>query len=246
MSVLDPQQLTGRTQAHVRELPGLHCTLQPDAAGAFLALRAAAALDGLQLQAASSFRDFGRQLAIWNAKFLGRRELLDRDGSVLDRALMTESELVRAILYWSALPGASRHHWGTEVDVFDASALASGQQAQLLPAEYAAGGVFARLDGWLSQYAEDFGFFRPYDRDRGGVQPEPWHWSYAPISGAALAALTLEVLGEALTGVDLAGAAVVWPQLGDIHARYVCAVAAPSARALAAARAPLNPATRPS
>ena len=245
MSVLDPQQLTGRTQAHVRELPGLRCTLQPDAASAFLALRAAAALDGLQLEAASSFRDFGRQLAIWNGKFLGRRELLDRQGVALDRALMTEPELVRAILHWSALPGASRHHWGTEIDVFDAGALASGQQPQLLPAEYAAGGVFAKLDRWLSQHAEDFGFFRPYDRDRGGVQPEPWHLSYAPISGAALAALTLEVLGEALTGVELAGAAVVWPQLGEIHARYVRAVAAPSALALRAPRA-VNPATRPS
>jgi LAS superfamily LD-carboxypeptidase LdcB len=249
MSVLDPEQLTGRTRTHVRELQEPHCTLQPDAARAFLALRAAAALDGLELAAASSFRDFDRQLAIWNDKFQGRRALLDRDGGTLDPALMTPADIVRAILHWSALPGASRHHWGTEVDVIDRRALISGRPAQLLPAEYAADGVFAKLDRWLSRHAEGYGFFRPYDRDRGGVQPEPWHLSYAPISGAALPALTIEVLREALRGVDLAGAAVVWPLLGDIHARYVRAVAAPSALALAAPRVDpdrLNPATRPS
>jgi hypothetical protein len=140
---------------------------------------------------------------------------------------MTPDEIVRAILYWSALPGASRHHWGTEVDVIDRNALSDGQVAQLVPAEYAVDGVFAKLERWLSRHAEDYGFFRPYDRDRGGVQPEPWHLSYAPISGAALPALTVEVLAEALRGADLAGAAVVWGQLAEIHARYVQAVATP-------------------
>jgi LAS superfamily LD-carboxypeptidase LdcB len=246
---LDPEQLTGRTRTHVRELQEPHCTLHPEAARAFLALRAAAAADGLELAAASSFRDFERQLAIWNGKFAGQRALLGRDGLALDRTLMTQTEVVQAILHWSALPGASRHHWGSELDVIDRSALGHGQVAQLLPAEYAANGVFARLDRWLSQHAESHGFFRPYDRDRGGVQPEPWHLSYAPISGAALPALTIEVLADALRGVDLAGAAVVWPLLGDIHARYVQAVAAPSALALAAPRlagAGLSPAARPS
>ncbi|HEY5020520.1 MAG TPA: D-alanyl-D-alanine carboxypeptidase family protein, partial [Steroidobacteraceae bacterium] len=66
MSVLDPEQLTGRTRKHVRELKEPPCTLHPEAARAFLALRSAAALDGLDLTPASSFRDFDRQLAIWN------------------------------------------------------------------------------------------------------------------------------------------------------------------------------------
>jgi len=47
---------------------------------------------------------------------------------------------VRAILHWSALPGASRHHWGTEIDVIDRAALADGRKAQLIPAEYGADG----------------------------------------------------------------------------------------------------------
>ncbi len=101
----------------------------------------------------------------------------------------------------------------------------------------------------MTEHAGDFGFFRPYDRDRGGVQPEPWHLSFAPISGAAAGALTVEVLREALNGVDLAGAEAVWPQLADIHERYVQAVAAPSKLALAAPRLGIkriSPAARPS
>jgi LAS superfamily LD-carboxypeptidase LdcB len=241
MVVLDPEQLTGRTRAHVLELSEPPCTLQPDAARAFVALRGAAASAGLDLAAASSFRDFERQRAIWNDKFLGRRPLLDRDGSPLDPTVMTAPQIVRAVLHWSALPGASRHHWGTEIDVIDRAALADGRKAQLLPAEYGADGIFARLDQWLTQHAESFGFFRPYDRDRGGVQPEPWHLSFAPIAGTALQALTIDVLSEALRDVELGGAEAIWPQLDEIHARYVRAVAQPSARALA-----FSPESRPS
>ncbi len=239
--VLDSEQLTGRTRAHVLELAEPPCTLQPDAARAFVALRSAAQAAGIDLAAASSFRDFERQLGIWNDKFLGRRPLLDRDGTPLDTAVMTAPQIVRAILHWSALPGASRHHWGTEIDVIDRAALVDGRRAQLVPAEYGAAGIFARLDRWLAQHAESFGFYRPYDRDRGGVQPEPWHLSFAPIADAALQALSIDVLSEALRDVELAGAEAVWPQLEEIHARYVRAVATPSARALA-----FSPESRPS
>ena len=249
MDLLDFEQLTGRTRSHVRELNELQCTLHPQAAQAFVALRAAAATAGLDLAAASSFRDFGRQLLIWNEKYRGRRPLLDLAGAPLDISEMSAAEIVRAILHWSALPGASRHHWGTEIDVIDRAALGPGQHAQLIPAEYGAEGVFRQLDQWLTEHAAGFGFFRPYDRDRGGVQPEPWHLSFAPVSAAALTALTAEVLAQALTGVDLAGAEAVWPQLAEIHERYVRAVAAPSKLALAAPRLGMkrvSPAARPS
>lgn len=248
MALLTSEQLTGRSREHVRELRELRCTLHPEAARAFIALRSAGSASGLDLAAASSFRDFDRQLGIWNDKYLGRRPLLDARGEPLDRAVMTAPELVRAILHWSALPGASRHHWGTEIDLIDRAALGEGQ-AQLVPAEYTADGVFARLNDWLAEHAEQFGFFRPYDRDRGGVQPEPWHLSFAPISGLALAALTVDVLAQALEGVDLAGSEAVRPQLAEIHARYVRAVATPSKLALAAPRLGMNrvsPAARPS
>ena len=233
MPTLSPEQLTGKARTHVLELQEAGCTLHSDAARAYLALRSAALSDGIAVAAASSFRPFEHQLAIWNDKFLGRRSLLDRDGRALDRAQMAEVQIVHAILQWSALPGASRHHWGTEIDVFDRQTLPSGKPL-LLPAEFAPGGLFSALDRWLQQHAERFGFFRPYDRDRGGVAPEPWHLSFAPVSSQALRTLRLEVLAEALNSVDLAGAGVVRSQLAEIYARYVLAVATPSPQALAA------------
>jgi LAS superfamily LD-carboxypeptidase LdcB len=246
--VLDPAQLTGRSRTHVVELAQARCTLHRSAAGAFLALQAAAHRAGLALAALSAFRDFERQLLLWNEKFRGLRPLLDRDAKPLDVSQMSDVDIVHAILRWSALPGASRHHWGTDIDVIDLRAQPAGHKAQLLPSEFAPTGPYARLDAWLSEHAGRFGFFRPYDQDRGGVQPEPWHLSYAPVAHAALSALTPEVLADALAGVSIDGGAVIARELAAIHLRYVCAIAQPGEAALAASEIPweLSPAARPS
>lgn len=244
MPILSTKQLTGSVRSHVMELLEPRCTLHPDAGQAFLALRAEAAGAGIDLWPASSFRDFDRQLRIWNDKFQGRRPLLDAAGQPLDHTSLDDAQRVQAILIWSALPGASRHHWGTEVDVIDRLALPAGQQAKMVPAEYAAGGVFDKLNDWMAQHCARFGFFHPYDIDRGGVQPEPWHLSFAPVSQPALSLLTEAVLRDVLACVELAGAQVVLSRLGELHRRYVAAVAAPSAAALAATR--ISPAATPS
>jgi LAS superfamily LD-carboxypeptidase LdcB len=198
-------------------------------------MRAAAAREGIDLVPFSSFRDFERQLAIWNAKASGERELRDADGRVLDALALDEDARVAAILCWSALPGASRHHWGTDLDVMDAAALPPGYRLQVIPEEYAPGGVFARLGAWLEAHAAEHGFYRPYTNWRGGVQPEPWHLSYAPVAGAALAQYSAEVLREALDAAPLAGRAAVERVLPEVLARYVVNVDAPPAAALSAA-----------
>ena len=87
-------------------------------------MRAAAAADGIDLVAFSSFRDFDRQLAIWNGKFRGERPMQDRAGRRSTPGALSPAERVAAILWWSALPGASRHHWGTDFDVMDADGAA--------------------------------------------------------------------------------------------------------------------------
>ena len=50
-----------------------------------------------------------------------------------------------AILVWSALPGASRHHWGTDLDVFDRAVQPPGEPLELLARHYEPGGRFERL-----------------------------------------------------------------------------------------------------
>jgi LAS superfamily LD-carboxypeptidase LdcB len=214
-------ELTGRASTHVQEMSELGCTVHREAIAPLLAMRAAARAAGIELAVVSSFRDFERQVAIWNGKYTGVRPLLDRDGRPLVHARLSESALIDAILTWSALPGASRHHWGTDVDVIDRAAVAADYAPQLLQAEFAKSGPFARLDAWLTANMARFGFFRPYTRPRDGVQPEPWHLSFASLAEAALGALTLEVLGSALATSRMLGRDAVRARLPEIYSRYV-------------------------
>ena len=229
---LDARELTGRARSHLVELEDPRCLLHAAVAGPFVAMRAAALQDGIVLEPASAFRDFDRQCLIWNEKYRGVRPLLDRHGRSLEAAVLSPEERVEAILCWSALPGASRHHWGTDLDVYDRAALAEGERPRLVPEEYASRGPFARLDAWLAANAARFGFFRPYGAPRGGVAPEPWHISHAPIATDCLRRLTPDVLREALADAALDGAEQIAARLEDWHTRFVLAIDPPSAREL--------------
>jgi LAS superfamily LD-carboxypeptidase LdcB len=227
--MLTALELTGRAATHVQQLAGLSCLLQPDAGRALLRMREAARTAGIDVGIASGFRDFERQLGIWSAKFRGERRLLDRQGNEIAHGSLDEPSLIETILLWSALPGASRHHWGTDIDVIDVASLPAGGCPRLVPDEFAAGGCFGHLDRWLTENMGRFGFFRPYTIDRGGVQPEPWHLSYGPVSVPALEALSLDILAEAIAATDMPGQARVLERLPEIYERYVRAVEAPGA-----------------
>ena len=112
-------ELTGRASTHIVELAQPRCALHYEAAASFLAMRDSAQRDGIELVARSSFRDFDTQLTIWNAKWSGERPMYDRLGRPLERRQLADSQAVDAILCWSAIPGGSRHHWGSDVDVID-------------------------------------------------------------------------------------------------------------------------------
>jgi LAS superfamily LD-carboxypeptidase LdcB len=230
------QALTGRSVEHVREFVGHATTLRADAAAAFFAMSAAARAHGLELAAQSSFRDFARQLAIWNGKFLGARSITDAAGGRLDVRTLNPDERVRVILAWSALPGASRHHWGTDFDIIDRAAIMPDYRVQLEPAEYAPGGVFAKLTTWLDTHMHEFGFFRPYVRDLGGVKPEPWHLSYAPAAQRAFEVFSVSTLRRALQASELEGREIVLDQIDKLFERYVRRVAAPPRVALLSPR----------
>jgi LAS superfamily LD-carboxypeptidase LdcB len=226
--LFSPEELTGRSRGHIVDVAAPPCALHHAVVEPFLALREAAAADRIDLVPASSFRDFGRQLAIWNGKCRGERELRGCDGQVLDAAALGEEALVEAILQWSALPGTSRHHWGTDFDVIDLAAMPPGYRVQFVTEEFAPGGVFQRLNDWLDVHAESFGFYRPYGAYRGGVQPEPWHLSYAPVAADAQAQFSVEVLRQALDASDLLAHGAVVRRLPGIVERYVMNVDAPA------------------
>ena len=190
----------------------------------FVRLRDAAAGAGFDLRIQSGFRSFGDQLSIWNRKATGQRAVLDGDAVPLDITTLSPRDLVLAILRWSALPGASRHHWGTDLDVYDERARPEGYEVDLIPAEVNPGGMFGPVHAWLDERiaaGAAFGFFRPYDRDRGGVAPERWHLSHAPTAQPLLAALTPDVLRATVRQADMRLQDVVLEHLDLIIARFV-------------------------
>jgi LAS superfamily LD-carboxypeptidase LdcB len=219
-----PLELTGQTRTHIVELSEPPCALHAHVVAPFLNLRRAARIEGFDLVPVSSFRDFVRQLAIWNAKFSGEKPLYDADGRPLKAGRLAPAERIAAILRWSALPGASRHHWGTDLDLIDRAAIAAGYRVQLTAAEYAPEGPFARLAQWLEVNAPRFGFFRPFRGVLSGVQPEPWHFSFAPLAESARRSLTCAMLREALEDAPLFGKEAVLPRLEELHARYVASI----------------------
>lgn len=202
--------VTGLADSHLAAIDGQRIHRQ--AVDDFLAMQRAAANAGVNLQIASGFRDYHRQAAIWQRK-------------VTQLATPTDAAL-HGILRWSAMPGASRHHWGTDMDVYDPSALGTAK-LQLEPWEYANDGPFAELTAWLDKHAERFNFYRPYAHDHGGVAVEPWHLSYAPVAEQYLNRLTPQLLCRAWQQHPPAAAEWLLTHCDVLVARYVRAVSAP-------------------
>jgi LAS superfamily LD-carboxypeptidase LdcB len=155
--------------------------------GAFDRLTKRAAAAGFDLRVASAFRDYDRQTEIINQKWTGARPVKDVVGLPLLRENVSDLAWLEAILRFSALPGTSRHHWGTDLDIWDAAAVCVDYQPALEPSEYEQDGVFAEMTFWLDALisADDAeGFYKPYNTDYGGVAPEAWHISYRPVASA--------------------------------------------------------------
>ena len=205
------QILTGKTREHLVPLPNPLSDkhfLQAEAVDAFLALQQAAKAAGFNLQPASTYRDFDRQMLIWNAKFNGERKVHDDNGCAIDMSKLDDLQKIQAMMRWSAVPGSSRHHWGTEIDIFDPDLLPEGQNLQLEPWEYQTGGYFAPLAEWLHHKAERFGFYFPFDGIHNAkVGYEPWHISYRPISAEYEKLFDHEVLQKSWQNEPLAGKA---------------------------------------
>ena len=182
---------------------------------------------GFDPRIASAYRSVDRQLAIWNAKARGLRPVLDSLGRAIDISSLDDEALMHAILRWSALPGASRHHWGTDFDIYDASALPAGGGFDLLLSECEPGGLFADFYAWLADWlASDPRFYRPYAQDLGGVAPEPWHLSLRSEASVCLQQLDGAELREFIQCTDIALKPAILANFEHILERYVYRVEA--------------------
>ena len=222
------QCITGQSDAHLVAIQNhyLHTNIVND----FVALQSAAASAGFDLCIASSFRDFNRQSAIWNAKFSNKRVVLNKAQQAVELNSLSDIEKCTAIMLYSALPGASRHHLGTDLDIFDKRAVSNDYELQLTPDEYQHGGPFAELSQWLDTHLAEFGFYRPYQHDLGGVAPELWHISHIAQSEQLMRHLSVEVLHNCIKESDLLGKDAILTHLPALYERFVLNVSPPAKR----------------
>ncbi len=215
------EMLLGKQHPYLKDFNGVQ--VHERLLAPLLALSKDAEANGFQLAIASAYRSFDRQLLIWNSKAGGGRPVLGEDGTALDTSALSDSELLFAILRWSALPGASRHHWGTDVDIYDYGPSKRGYQLQLTVEETLDGGVYSEFYTWLDG-ALDSGhcdFFRPYTRGQGGVAPEPWHLSFAPVSRQYQDALSKDAILQVLMRTDIKLKSEILDHFDEIYERFV-------------------------
>lgn len=146
--------------------------LHHDTYAGFEAMYAAAKADGVKLVIVSATRNFKRQKQIWEAKWKGQRLLEGKEKA--NEVYPKPADRARAILRYSSMPGTSRHHWGTDLDL------------NALNNKYFKLGEGKKVYDWLTDNAATYGFCQPYtpkgiERPQG-YEEERWHWSYLPIA----------------------------------------------------------------
>jgi LAS superfamily LD-carboxypeptidase LdcB len=146
--------------------------MHKDAKAAFLKMKKAAAEAGIQIEVVSAYRSFQRQKEIFEGKY----------NRFIDQGL-TPIQAIEKIIEYSTIPGTSRHHWGTDIDIIDGGATPRPKSV-LQPELFHGKGPFCKLKEWLDEHATSFGFYEVYtdNANRKGFKYEPWHFSYVPIS----------------------------------------------------------------
>ena len=138
----------------------------------FQKMWAAAQADSITLTIVSATRNFNRQKQIWEAKWTGARKI--ENGSNAAEKYPDPKTRALKILEYSSMPGTSRHHWGTDMDLNDLDNYTFEH------------GQGKKVYDWLQKHAAKYGFCQPYTvkgKDRpNGYNEEKWHWSYVPVA----------------------------------------------------------------
>lgn len=144
-------------------IAGYKLYLRKETLNDFIEMATSAKKSDVHLEIVSATRNFDYQKNLWNNKWTS-----------LSKNIPEGLDVFAKILEYSAVPGTSRHHWGTDIDIngvnptyFDT---AEGQ------IEY----------NWLVENAPSFGFCQTYTFKNNfrpaGYNEEKWHWSYLPLA----------------------------------------------------------------
>ncbi len=145
--------------------------LLPEAYLRFKQMQNDAKKEGVEIQIISSYRSYQKQKDIWNNKY----------NKNFENEIFGVKNINRIIQY-STLPGTSRHHWGTDIDIIDKRFVPKGDL--LIEKNYSENGIYSQLFSWMKKNSKKYGFYLVYDDSpkRKGFKFEPWHYSYKPLS----------------------------------------------------------------
>ena len=145
--------------------------LQREVYEAFIEMSDLALRDGHQLVIRSATRNFEAQKLIWERKWRGEVKL---SSGIAANQITDPTNRALAILKFSSMPGTSRHHWGTDLDL------------NAFNNRYFESGPGLEIYRWLQKHAPSFGFCQPYTAKGpgrpNGFEEEKWHWTYMPIA----------------------------------------------------------------
>jgi zinc D-Ala-D-Ala carboxypeptidase len=163
--LIDPE-FTNRTEMY----------LLKDTYKAFMKMYYAAQKDGIKLIIISATRNFSYQKGIWEQKWNGSKLV---DGKNLAITVKDPFKRAETILKYSSMPGTSRHHWGTDVDL------------NSMDVKYFETPPGNKIYDWLVKNGNKYGFCQPFNSKEArekGYEEEKWHWSYVPLSAIFLRA----------------------------------------------------------
>ena len=191
-ATVDLNVIIGKSQSN---LVGDSIRLEVNTYKAFKKMEAAAKRDGIYLKIVSAYRGFERQKLIWNNKY----EKFTNDFSLEPEKAISE------IIRFSTVPGTSRHHWGTDIDIIDGNF--PDEENVLVSEKFEKDGLFYKVKNWLDNNSENFGFYLTYtnDKNRKGFEFEPWHYSYKPVSVKYYRALIKTDLKKIIKSLDING-----------------------------------------
>ena len=158
---------------------------------AYIKMHEAAFQAGIQLTIVSATRNFDSQKSIWEKKWRGQTRV---EGKNLAKTISNPVERAKIILKFSSMPGTSRHHWGTDIDL------------NALENDYFETELGKKTYIWLRENASIYGFCQTYTPKNSsrpsGYEEEKWHWSYIPLARSLLNQYIQKVSYDDLKGFE--------------------------------------------
>ncbi len=115
---------------------------------------------GVKIHVVSAYRNFDHQNKLWKRKY----------NNLISKGFSSKNAVLKVMEY-TAIPGTSRHHWGTDIDISNGSPKLSHYNK-------------SNYTKWLNENAHKYGFYRSYTKNqlRAGYKYESWHFSYRKIA----------------------------------------------------------------